>query len=88
MIIDVRHIAKLAKLHLKEEDVPHLERQMQDIVSMVENLPEIDEDLAGPDRQNAMVLRADEIKPSLSREELISNAPKKQAGCFVVPKTV
>lgn len=88
MKIDVRHIAKLAKLRLDEDKVPIFERQMEDILGMVEGLPEIsaDEKLVDPD--NIMELRPDIISESLTRDELLSNAPHKQAGCIVVPKTV
>jgi aspartyl-tRNA(Asn)/glutamyl-tRNA(Gln) amidotransferase subunit C len=34
------------------------------------------------------VTRADEIRPSLSHEDALRNAPKKGGGLFVVPKIV
>lgn len=88
MKIDVRHTAALAKLRLDEDKIEQFAAQMQDIVSMVEQLPEIDSELTLADRSNPMLLRADEIGPSLTRDELLGNAPQKQAGCIVVPKTV
>lgn len=88
MQIDVRHIAKLAKLRLDEDKVPTFERQMQDILGMVENLPAITDESILADPENAMELRPDVVGDSLSRDELLKNAPQKQAGCIVVPKTV
>lgn len=87
MKIDVKRIANLAKLQLDDAQIPALEQQMKDILGMVEDLPELD-DAITVDASNAMVLRPDEIMPSLARDEVLANAPKKQAGCIVVPKTV
>lgn len=85
--IDVKRIASLAKLRLDDEKIPLFEKQMADILGMVEDLPEINDSVVF-DAQNVMTLRPDEIMPSLSRDEVLQNAPKKQAGCIVVPKTV
>ena len=88
MKIDVRHIAALSKLRLDEDKIGEFEAQLQDIAGMVELLPDIDSELRLADRHSAMELRPDVVGPSLTREELLQNAPKRQAGCFVVPRTV
>ena len=87
MQIDVKHIAKLAKLRFGDEEAAMLEGQMSSIVAMVENLPELDGELAY-DFSKITTFRADEPAAHLSRDQLLANAPVKQAGCFVVPKTV
>lgn len=87
MKIDVKRIASLAKLQLDDDKIPMLEKQMEDILGMVEDLPEISGGV-GVDMKNVMALRPDKIMPSLPRDEALANAPKKQAGCIVVPKTV
>lgn len=87
MKIDVKHIASLAKLQVGDDEIPMLEDQMKYILGMVDNLPEIDGVIA-VDKKNVMSLRPDEVVPSLSRDEVLANAPQKQAGCIVVPKTV
>ena len=88
MNIDIKHIAKLARLRIEDEKLSKFENDMQAIVNMVENLPEIKEELV-LDKDNAMVLRHDiaEIR-KFTRDELLKNAPHIQAGCLVVPKTV
>lgn len=88
MEIDVRHIAKLAKLSIPEEKIAQFEHELSDIVTMVEKLPEIGGDANLLDPTNTMELRRDEIKPSFPRDEMLKNAPQAAAGCFVVPKTV
>ena len=88
MKIDVRHTAKLAKLWLDENEIEDFEKQMNEILRIVETLPELPDDGFLLDPENVMSLRPDIVEPSLSRSELLANAPQKQAGCIVVPKTL
>ena len=88
MKIDIKHIAKLSCLHIEEESIPTLEKQMNEMIEMVENLPELSDRNLNPKIENKMDLRKDEICPSYSRDSILANAPQKQAGCIVVPKTV
>ena len=87
MEIDVKHIAKLAKLRFSDDETAMLEKQMDRIVAMVENLPELEGQLV-PDSSGSAAFRADKPAQAFTRDELLANAPVKQAGCFVVPKTV
>lgn len=86
--IDIKHVAKLSCLHIDEESIPTLEKQMNEMIEMVENLPELSDRALSPKIENKMDLRKDEIQPSYSRDSMLANAPQKQAGCIVVPKTV
>ncbi|MEG2074327.1 MAG: Asp-tRNA(Asn)/Glu-tRNA(Gln) amidotransferase subunit GatC [Angelakisella sp.] len=86
MQIDIKHIAKLSRLKLPDDQIETFQKQMQDIVEMVEKLPETDGSLA-IDPENRMELRRDEIMPSLRRDILLKNAPEVAAGCVAVPKT-
>ncbi|WP_312641892.1 Asp-tRNA(Asn)/Glu-tRNA(Gln) amidotransferase subunit GatC [Hydrogenoanaerobacterium sp.] len=88
MKIDIMHIAKLARLKIDEDEVVKFEGEMHDIIAMVEQIPEMADDYKDVDPAHPMELRKDEIRPSVKREELLSNAPLVQAGCVVVPKTV
>lgn len=88
MGIDIKHIAKLSRLRIEDEKLAKFERDMESIVNMVENLPNVD-DMLTLDKDNAMALRQDKAVPDkFSRDELLKNAPEVQAGCLVVPKTV
>lgn len=86
--IDIRHVAKLARLHVEDADVPRLQAQMADIVKMVEKLPDFEDTRLPLDEKDAMKLREDEVRPSMPREKVLANAPKTEAGCVVVPKIV
>lgn len=88
MKIDVRHIAKLSMLQIPEDKVEAFEKDMSNIVAMVENMPAVDGDGTMLEPDNQMQLREDEIVPSYPRDELLQNVPKAVAGCIVVPKTV
>lgn len=88
MNIDIRHIAKLSRLSIGEDQVERFQREMENIVAMVEKLPAVENQTLGVDPADGMELRRDEIRPSLRREVVLQNAPKAVAGCIVVPKTV
>lgn len=86
--IDIRHIAKLARLRIDDSELAQYESEMTDIIGMVESMPEIDDALV-IDQNLKMTLRPDiPSEDKLSRDIMLSNAPKVVAGCVVVPKTV
>ncbi|WP_294407372.1 Asp-tRNA(Asn)/Glu-tRNA(Gln) amidotransferase subunit GatC [uncultured Ruminococcus sp.] len=88
MNIDIKHIAKLARLRIEDDQLEKFESEMQGIVNMVEKLPDINDELV-LDASNPMKLRKDEVADKkFTRQELMQNAPKVKAGCLVVPKTV
>lgn len=88
MNIDIKHIAKLARLKIEDNQLGKFESEMQNIVNMVENLPDIDDELV-LDESNPMILRKDKaVTDKYTRQELMANAPQVKAGCLVVPKTV
>lgn len=88
MDIDIRHIAKLSRLHIEDDKLEKFEKDMQGIVEMANNLPHLDEELL-IDENNVMTLREDKAESGkFTRDELFANAPQVKAGCLVVPKTV
>ncbi|MFA5657924.1 MAG: Asp-tRNA(Asn)/Glu-tRNA(Gln) amidotransferase subunit GatC [Oscillospiraceae bacterium] len=88
MNIDIKHIAKLSRLRIEEDKLEKFEADMRSIVEMVEKLPDINDELS-LDPSNPLRLREDKaVTGKFTRNELLANAPKVQAGCLVVPKTV
>lgn len=88
---EVKHIAKLAKLSLKAEEVEKYASDLGQIAEFVEKLNEVDITGVNPtahavDKKN--VFRKDELKDSYVREDILKNAPSKEAGCISVPKVV
>ena len=88
MEINIKKIAKLSRLAIEPEREEKFQKDMQNIIEMVERLPEMGAGDLSPKVEDAMTLREDEIAPSLPREEVLKNAPQTAAGCVVVPKTV
>ncbi len=88
MNIDIKHIAKLARLRIEDDQLDKFESEMQNIVRMVEKLPDIQDEMT-LDPDNPMILRKDvAVQDKFTRQELMQNAPQVKAGCLVVPKTV
>ena len=88
---DVLKIAHLARLELSEEEVEKYTGQLNSILNYMEKLNELDTEEVEPmshphDIRN--VMRPDELKPSLSREEAMRNAPKRTDIYFKVPKVL
>lgn len=88
---EILHIAKLANLNLKEEEVDTYKLHLQDILNfanIVNNAPidGLTETIGVNDSYNRF--RKDEIKQSCSKEELLQNAPEEQDGMFKIPKVI
>ena len=85
---DVAKVALLARLRLTTAELETFTGQLNSIVHFVEQLQQLDtaavEPLAhGVEVRN--VFRADEVGPSLPREDALANAPKRNAESFLVP---
>lgn len=88
MNIDIKHIAKLARLRIEDDQLDKFESEMENIVGMVEKLPDIQDEMT-LDPDNPMILRKDvAVQDKFTRQVLMQNAPQVKAGCLVVPKTV
>lgn len=88
MKIDIKHIAKLSRLKVSENEIEKFEKDMENIVSMIENLSELNDTGSLLDKNNSMTLRKDVAHNEFKRDELLKNAPQLKAGCVVVPKVV
>ena len=90
-IKDVEHIAELARLKFNEKELNSFMHQLNEILSYVEKLNELDtenvEPLSHP-VENTNVFRDDEVMPSVKREEALKNAPNKNESFFKVPKVI
>jgi aspartyl-tRNA(Asn)/glutamyl-tRNA(Gln) amidotransferase subunit C len=89
--IDVKYVAHLARLALTSEEEKSLGAQLDSILGYIEKLRELDVSGVEPTAHAVPmvnVTRADEIRPSLSHEEALRNAPRQANGLFIVPKIV
>lgn len=90
MKIDVPHIAKLANLPLNPEETKKFEKQLSETLDYVEKLNSIDTKNINLTSQIAgleNVTRGDEIKPSVTQEEALSNVKNTHNG-FVKVKAI
>jgi len=90
-IKDVEHIAKLAKLEFTDAEKEKFTHQMNQILDYMEKLNTLDTSNVEPlshviELNN--VFRADEVKPGVSTEEALKNAPEKNEQFFKVPKVI
>ncbi|MEG0911174.1 MAG: Asp-tRNA(Asn)/Glu-tRNA(Gln) amidotransferase subunit GatC [Ruthenibacterium sp.] len=88
MKADIKHIAKLAMLQFTDAEIAAFEPQFEQIIAMVDHLPDIENAKTLLDTENEMDLREDVIVPSYPRDDMLQNVPHAIAGCIVVPKTV
>ncbi|QGH33281.1 Asp-tRNA(Asn)/Glu-tRNA(Gln) amidotransferase subunit GatC [Gracilibacillus salitolerans] len=84
----VKHVANLARLALKDEEVETFTQQLGDIINYAELLNELDTDNVKPtthvlDLKN--VMRKDEPKEWIKKEDALKNAPDQKDGQFRVP---
>lgn len=85
----VAHVAKLARLHITDEESALFAKQLGEILTYVDQLQklptdEVEATLGVQPRGN--VFRDDEVTSSLTQEEVLSNAWSAENGGFRIPK--
>ena len=89
---EVEHVAELARLQLSQEEMEQFSSQLSRIVTYVEAVNAVD--TTGIPGTTSMVAddvnvwREDEVRPSLSREQAVGNAPDVVDGLFRVPQII
>ena len=84
---EVLHIAQLARVGLSEEDVATFQEQLSEILDHFETLKALDTEGVEPTAYPLAlesVMRSDEVRPSLPRDEVLANAPLADADAFRV----
>lgn len=87
---EVRHVAQLARLNLDEATVEQYAEQIGQVLSYIDKLNEVDTTGVkwGSAVQIVNAFREDEVKPSLTIDEVLANAPQANENEFIVPKVV
>ena len=89
--VDVKYVAHLARISLTAEEEKEFGPQLKNILGYIEKLNQLDVSHIEPTAHAVPlvnVFRKDEVRPSLSNEDALRNAPAKANGLFVVPKIV
>jgi aspartyl-tRNA(Asn)/glutamyl-tRNA(Gln) amidotransferase subunit C len=87
----VRHIAKLARIAMSDEELDKLLPELNNILGWVEQLGEVNTD--GVEPLTAVIdqklrLREDVVNDGNIRDQILANAPEAQHGFFAVPKVI
>jgi aspartyl-tRNA(Asn)/glutamyl-tRNA(Gln) amidotransferase subunit C len=87
----VRHIAKLARIAMSDEEIERLVPELNNILGWVEQLGEVDTN--GVEPLTAVIdqklrLRDDVVNDGDIRDDVLANAPDAQHGFFAVPKVI
>ncbi len=87
----IQYVAALAKLELTEAEKEKAKIDLSNILGYISSMDELDTSQIEPmshafEMKN--VFREDVVTNGDDREKLLSNAPKKKDGSFMVPKTV
>jgi aspartyl-tRNA(Asn)/glutamyl-tRNA(Gln) amidotransferase subunit C len=84
---EVLHIAHLARLALTEEEITRMSEQLSHLLEHFEVLQQVDTEGVSPTAQSVdlqSVMRGDEIKPSLTQDDVLANAPRREGDYFRV----
>ena len=87
----VRKIAHLARIAVKDDEIEHLQGELNAILAFVEQLREVD--VTGVEPMTsvtpmAMKKRADVVNDGEIADDIVKNAPATEGHFFLVPKVV
>ncbi len=91
--IDIRHVARLARLALTDDEIATFGPQLGDLMAHVDDLAKLDTEHVAATAQvvpSRNVQRADEVRPAtmLTRDAALANAPQAQGAYFRVPRII
>ena len=87
----VRHIAKLARIAMSDEELERLVPELNNILGWVEQLGDVNTDGVEPLTaviEQKLRLRDDVVNDGNIRDKILLNAPEAQHGFFAVPKVI
>jgi aspartyl-tRNA(Asn)/glutamyl-tRNA(Gln) amidotransferase subunit C len=84
----VLHVARLARLELRDDEVEQMAAELSGILAHVDRMAQLDLEGVPPTTHVVEVtgaLRADEPRPSWDRDVMLASAPAERDGGFLVP---
>jgi aspartyl-tRNA(Asn)/glutamyl-tRNA(Gln) amidotransferase subunit C len=87
----VRYVAELSRLEFEEDELEKFTEQLGNILEYMGKLNELDISRIEPTfhvLELSTPLREDVVKPCLSLDEALENAPQKEGSFFAVPKFI
>jgi len=86
---DVEHVARLARLALTDDEIEQLTVELGAVLEHAADVAALDLTDVPPTAHPLPlrnVLRDDEVRPSLDRDEVLASAPSTEDGRFRVPR--
>jgi len=86
---DVAHVAKLARLRLTDDELDLYTTQLEAVLAHADDVESLDVSDVEPTAHPlplVNVLRADVVRPSIDRDEVLASAPSVESGQFKVPQ--
>jgi aspartyl-tRNA(Asn)/glutamyl-tRNA(Gln) amidotransferase subunit C len=87
---EVAHLARLSRLALADDELDQLATQLDVILGAVAKIGEVTDATDVKPMTHAVpienVMRPDEVRPSLPREDVLAMAPSAEEGRFRVPR--
>ena len=88
---DVQHVARLARLHLSDDELDRMREQLDAILAYVDKLRQLDVEGVEPTSHAVPlvdVMRDDALAPCLTQDEALANAPDRVDAFFRVPRII
>jgi len=88
---EVQHVARLARLHLSDDELERMREQLDAILAYIDKLKELDVEGVEPTAHAVPlldVMRDDENAPCLPQEMALANAPDRAGEFFRVPRII
>jgi aspartyl-tRNA(Asn)/glutamyl-tRNA(Gln) amidotransferase subunit C len=86
---EVEHVAHLARLNLNQQELEKMTEQLDNLLSYVAKLDELDTENIKPTTHAFSIsnaFRDDIVQDSLTRQEALINSPKQDGEFFIVPR--
>ncbi|MCA1766354.1 MAG: Asp-tRNA(Asn)/Glu-tRNA(Gln) amidotransferase subunit GatC [Desulfobulbaceae bacterium] len=90
-IDEVKYVAGLARLELSSQEAEEMAAELDQILSYVDKLNELDTSAVEPTTHAISItnaFREDQLRESLAREKALANSPRQNGEAFVVPKII
>ncbi len=91
MEIDIKYVARLARLQLTPHEASKFQKQFSSLLDYIEKLKTLNtKNILPLSHATSLknVFRKDKIKSSLNLEDTLTNAPQKEGGFFKVPPVI
>jgi aspartyl-tRNA(Asn)/glutamyl-tRNA(Gln) amidotransferase subunit C len=89
--LDVRYVARLARIALTDEEAEHFQAQLTDVLGYIATLDRLDVSGLEPTvhaEETETRCRPDAARPGFTASEALANAPASAQGLFLTPRVV